>query len=217
MPFTTSEALVVFKAEADNWGLLEKGYRFETDNSTRRNGWCTVPTRVLGLSRQSIQHTTKEEVVNTMRHEIAHALHFEWCVDNNINYLERVPQFRRGKLVYVRKIKPHGREWKRFAIMTGAKAKATSKQTANNTAVGNWRVVIVKNGRVEDTQSNCQRFLKSMPMRYPTGRKDAVGHLYLVRGRDWSQATSGERCVNTLKFYQKPNVPTNFDNLTLSS
>lgn len=217
MPFTISEALTVFKAEADKYGLLDKGYRFETDNSTRRNGWCTVPTRILGLSRRSIQHTTKEEVVDTMRHEIAHALHYEWCVDNNIDYFERRAHIRRGKIVWVRVIPPHGPQWKRFARMTGAQAKATTKETKNNTAVGNWRVVIVKDGKVEDTQSNCQRFLKRMHQRYVTGRKDVCGHLYLVRGSDWSQATAGKRCVNTLKFYQKPNVPANFGNLTLSS
>ena len=217
MPFTINEARVVAKDEMDKWGLLDKGWTYTTDKSTNRHGWVQVPRCTLGLSTVSIQHCSKEEVVDTIRHEIAHALHYQYCVEHNINYMERKYQrTRNGRGRWVRVIPPHGAGWKRFAAMTGATGKAASK-TNGNTAVGNWRIVIVKDGTVEDADSNCQRFLKNLGRRYVTGRKDVLGCLYLVKGKDWSQTVSGDRCVNTLKFYQKPNVETRFDNLTLSS
>ena len=214
--FTISEVKALTLDELTKWELT--GWTFKTDNRTTRHGWCDTMRKVVGVSTESIKHCDDDSLLDTILHEVSHALHYKWCCDNGINYNERVYQRGKyGKGRWVRKIPPHGRQWKQFAAMVGANPQATTSTKDTSTAISNWRVVIVRNTTVEDTHSNCQRFLKNMKRRYVTGRKDVIGCLYLVNGKDWSQTVSGQRCVNTLKFYQKPNIETKFDYLTLST
>jgi hypothetical protein len=214
--FTLSQAKAICEAEMDKYGLLVKGWKFSTDNSKGRHGWMSSKNKVVGLSLSSIKHNDDAEIVDTMRHEIAHALHYEWCVDNGIEYHGYTLKYtRRGKMQRSRNIKPHGREWKRFAAMTGCNGKATSKGRAP-ADLTNWRAVVVKNGTVEDTGTGCQRFLVRVKNRYVSGRKDMMGFMYLVNGSHWLNVTTGKRDVNSLTFYQEKHKPVRFTNLSLS-
>lgn len=214
--YSVSDVRAIAFAEMDKWGLVAKGWTFTLDNTKSRHGACSPNKKLLKLSRSSLEHNPDSDVVDTIRHEIAHALHFEWCVDNGINYYEREARWtRRGKVSYVRKIPPHGKQWKVFARKVGATDKAASKGYAPaNTK--NWRAVIIKNGTVEDGGVGCQRFLTRVENRYPSGRRDACGFMYLVNGTDWLNVTEGKRDVNTLNFYQKQHVPAQLGTLSLA-
>ena len=55
-------------------GLTDQGWVFELDNSKRRMGVCKYTKKVIGLSKNLCVHATDEKVVDTILHEIAHAL-----------------------------------------------------------------------------------------------------------------------------------------------
>lgn len=209
--FDIASAKAICLTEMSTWGLVSKGWTFATDSRTTRHGWCAPAKKIIGLSRISIKHNSDEDVIDTIRHEIAHALHYEHCVDNNIEYGARKWTGRK----WVRKIRPHGPQWQRFARMVGANPQATSNEKAAPTTSSAWRAVVVKNGILEDTGAGCQRFLKNLHTRYMRGRKDMIGHMYLVDGSHWNQVVEGKRSPTALRFYQAPNRSTQFTDLTL--
>lgn len=58
-------------------GLLQQGWRFEWDNAKRRAGCCKHRTKRITLSRHYVALNVEknhEDVVDTILHEIAHAL-----------------------------------------------------------------------------------------------------------------------------------------------
>ncbi len=58
----------------DKHGLLVKGWVFEFDNAKRRFGVCNYTDRVIGLSKALTELNDEEKVIDTILHEIAHAL-----------------------------------------------------------------------------------------------------------------------------------------------
>lgn len=54
--------------------LIQRGWVFEFDNAKRRLGNCSHARRRISLSRHYIPLLTKEEIKDTILHEIAHAL-----------------------------------------------------------------------------------------------------------------------------------------------
>jgi predicted SprT family Zn-dependent metalloprotease len=75
-------------------GLVREGWRFEWDRAKRRFGRCSFKRKLLTMSWELVGLNEKEEVLDTIRHEVAHAL----C----------------GKNV------GHGEKWKRIAKELGA-------------------------------------------------------------------------------------------------
>ena len=55
-------------------GLLDKGWSFEFDNAKRRFGVCKYRSQVIGLSKPLTLANDETRVVDTILHEIAHAL-----------------------------------------------------------------------------------------------------------------------------------------------
>lgn len=55
-------------------GLLVKGWKFEWSNKKRSYGTCNYGLRTISLSTYLTIACTKEQVINTILHEIAHAL-----------------------------------------------------------------------------------------------------------------------------------------------
>jgi predicted SprT family Zn-dependent metalloprotease len=55
-------------------GLVAMGWTFKFDNAKRRFGVCRYRSRVIGLSRELTLLNSEAEVVDTILHEIAHAL-----------------------------------------------------------------------------------------------------------------------------------------------
>lgn len=55
-------------------GLLEKGWKFGFDNAKRRNGACEYGIKTIWLSRHYVKLNSEELIIDTILHEIAHAL-----------------------------------------------------------------------------------------------------------------------------------------------
>ena len=76
-------------------GLLNDGWKFKFDNAFRRFGRCNYTRKTITLSKRLVLINEQDKVVDTILHEIAHAL----C------------GFEAG----------HGSEWKETCIRIGAK------------------------------------------------------------------------------------------------
>jgi predicted SprT family Zn-dependent metalloprotease len=55
-------------------GLLEKGWRFKLANGKRLMGECIYGRNEIRISRWLITMGTDEEILDTLRHEVAHAV-----------------------------------------------------------------------------------------------------------------------------------------------
>jgi hypothetical protein len=55
-------------------GLAAQGWRFELDNARRRFGLCRTNRKVIQVSKHLARLNTLERVLQTVLHEIAHAL-----------------------------------------------------------------------------------------------------------------------------------------------
>ena len=75
--------------------LIDKGWTFKYDNAVKRFGVCRFRSKTIGLSRKLVLLNDKEQVMDTILHEIAHA----------------IAGHKAG----------HGIEWKRVCIQIGAK------------------------------------------------------------------------------------------------
>jgi predicted SprT family Zn-dependent metalloprotease len=58
----------------DEHGLLDKHWYFEFDNAKRRAGMCDGGAKRISLSKHITKLNSEREVINTILHEIAHAL-----------------------------------------------------------------------------------------------------------------------------------------------
>lgn len=61
-------------AEMDKYHLISKGWTFRFDNARRRFGLCRYTTKTIYLSRHLVGMNAEAEVLNIIRHEVAHAL-----------------------------------------------------------------------------------------------------------------------------------------------
>jgi predicted SprT family Zn-dependent metalloprotease len=57
----------------EQYGLIEKGWKFQWDHAQTRLGVCKHSRKVIAFS-QNFDHIGREEIEDTIRHEIAHAL-----------------------------------------------------------------------------------------------------------------------------------------------
>jgi len=55
-------------------GLIERGWSFEFDNAKSRYGSCKHISKRITLSQYMLPHMKDEDIVDTILHEIAHAL-----------------------------------------------------------------------------------------------------------------------------------------------
>ena len=72
-----SEVRSMARDEMDKWGLREIGWKFEINSTIRKLGYCSYQKQTLYVSSHHIKHDTEEEILDTIRHEIAHALHYQ--------------------------------------------------------------------------------------------------------------------------------------------
>lgn len=94
-------------------GLLEKGWKFGFDNAKRRNGACEYGIKTIWLSRHYVKLNTEELIVDTILHEIAHAL---------------TPDDR-----------GHGRSWKLKCAEIGAMPVAVKRSMGVKQVEGAWK------------------------------------------------------------------------------
>jgi predicted SprT family Zn-dependent metalloprotease len=204
--FSHSETRAIAQAEMSKWGLTDRGWKFVIDNAKTRNGQCSYTKKTISLTTGRIDHDSKEDVVHTIRHEIAHVLHYFEYVDagRKSEFFARKRQYtRRMQVRLVRIVKPHGEEWKRIARKVGVDNPSyASKSNAPVATMQKWRVVIVTSHEVDDAGYGRGRFVKQMSLRAIRGRRDTKGKLHLVNGQDWKAYTDGRKSLNQLQFFQ---------------
>jgi predicted SprT family Zn-dependent metalloprotease len=120
--------------------LPNMGWTFQLDNSVKQFGVCRYCTRVISMSRHLIQLNNEEQVLDTILHEIAHAL---------------TPRAH------------HGYEWKMACIRIGAKPeRCYTTETVNTPTLryqatcGNCNKTYGRAKRVNNAQKRsctCQR------------------------------------------------------------
>jgi len=96
-------------------GLAQRGWIFQWDNAKRRFGVCKYRSRVIGLSKPLTEANDYVEVVDTILHEIAHA----------------IAGYAAG----------HGPEWKKVCIRIGAKPERCYTDEDVVTIAGKYRAV----------------------------------------------------------------------------
>lgn len=72
MDLVTAERLTLETMRTE--GLLETGWTFRWDDARRRFGCCRYDRKRITLSRHLTALNSRDEVVNTIRHEVAHAI-----------------------------------------------------------------------------------------------------------------------------------------------
>jgi len=60
--------------EMTKWGLTQIGWRFAFNRRRCGLGLCSYSNKTIYLSAIYVNHNTESDVLNTIRHEIAHAL-----------------------------------------------------------------------------------------------------------------------------------------------
>jgi predicted SprT family Zn-dependent metalloprotease len=100
MDITVESVRLMCLAEMNKWGLLTgpNPWRYGTANSRRFLGICYGKRRVIKMSKFFFDKVSPAQIVDTIRHEIAHALDFK----------------RNGS-------SSHGPKWKAIAVEVGAK------------------------------------------------------------------------------------------------
>lgn len=103
---TTDKALALARRELDRWGFESLPVRLTNARRTLGNCWWIRQDgkyypKVIGLSRHWIAVASDEELIDTIKHEVAHACAIEYASD-------------RG----------HGLVWKAWAQLLGARPEA---------------------------------------------------------------------------------------------
>lgn len=96
-------------------GLAQKGWTFEFDNAKRRFGVCRFRSKRIGLSKPLTEANDYVQVVDTILHEIAHAI--------------------AGHAA------GHGPEWKKVCIRIGAKPERCYSSEDTTIIAGKYRAV----------------------------------------------------------------------------
>lgn len=72
MNLITAKSLAITKMKEH--GLYKKGWKFQYDNAKLRFGQCDCYNKIIRLSKYLVELNDKGEVLDTILHEIAHAL-----------------------------------------------------------------------------------------------------------------------------------------------
>lgn len=99
----------------DEHGLLEQGWKFELDTTKMRIGSCSHRKKRITVSMWYLEKSSDAEILDTILHEIAHALLPEGVED-------------------------HGWEWKDMALRVGATPERLAGEGAVSSAKPNYRI-----------------------------------------------------------------------------
>jgi predicted SprT family Zn-dependent metalloprotease len=190
--YTTAELIAVANQEMIKW-LPNKGWTFVTGEHISRLGHCNSKRKEIMVSLNFNRYNDKRIMRETVLHEIAHALVFEWIKDSKIT----------------RRISAHGWEWKRFAMKVGATPRASVR--CNNPVrdekreTYKWLLVYIDGNTVVPTQTRKSRFSRSMEGTWLRGKKRATyNNLYMVEHAEWEKVVSEQMEADKLAFHQSP-------------
>lgn len=74
MKLTTTETFKIAAELLNKHGLLDRGWYIIFDNAKRRLGRCSFRDKEIRISKNYLEILNKEEIIDTILHEIAHAL-----------------------------------------------------------------------------------------------------------------------------------------------
>jgi predicted SprT family Zn-dependent metalloprotease len=204
---TESQFKSIAKAEMVKWGLGD--WNFKMDNSCTRLGYCDFNKKIICVSRKHMESDEPAHVIDTIRHEIAHGVHYLRRGDDL-----KKRDWKNGR--WVRRIKPHGREWKAIAREVGCTPKATAKSNARSTSSAAYYMVAVVNDKIEELRPYLRKPSMSLKGRLLRGRKSTLDKLFFVDGGDFDRYKKGLIGADSLTFYQEvgnPNTGVVFKNL----
>lgn len=135
-------------------------------------GYCELRNKKIVLSKWMIENCSEYQILDTLRHEVAHALA---GVELSAN----------GRRIV------HGKTWKSFARLVGAKPKATVSSAELGIKVepkeSKYKIIYCnKNGIIENV-SSCNRKLKELGYREMANRPETEGNLWHVLTEDFNQ------------------------------
>lgn len=142
------DAIRLTNAELQKWGLNDWTLKFN-NRLTRALGRCLFSKNTIELQTRFVKENTEAMVLDTIRHEIAHAL----------------AGHKAG----------HGYEWKMWAIKVGANPEATV-DAGSVTLTRKYQLAFVKNGKYErlDCFSDRKCNLKNKMLK---GRSETLNQL----------------------------------------
>ena len=108
----TTEAKTMIAAAMREHGLLDEGWTWKWDRGVRRMGCCHYGPRRLTFSRALFERNTPERCLDTVLHEIAHAL-----VGHSAG---------------------HGPRWKAMVASIGGTPRACFTESDTNTVPAKW-------------------------------------------------------------------------------
>lgn len=191
MPLDTIHAIA--EAELKKWGLDEKGWTHKFMNYKDAMGKCHFNDKFISSSLYYIENGLEPEcIVDTIRHEIAHAL------DGAMTFS------RTGRWM------AHGVTWRRWAIKVGAIPRATKVATGfvkpeADIKDTKWAMVLVKGDDIDFIRWS-PRFLTRMYARYIPTIPNSSGKLYLVDTGDYKEYVAGNKPLSELELWnENPN------------
>lgn len=142
------------------WGLLARGWKFEIADvvagRTTVLGYCDERTFTITLQRSHVELSSEEMVMNTIKHEIAHAM--VGC--------------RNG----------HNAKWKRAARMIGANPESCANRgdLTDEYIKENYKyqLCLVENGVIIERLRMYQKRRSNMEGRYINGRPETTDKLF---------------------------------------
>ena len=192
LPNETIQAIA--DAELEKHGLAQKGWTHSLIDEGPRNrmGYCSSAKKQIVSNSHYIKYgLCAEQIVDTIRHEIAHAL------DGGARYS------RGGRRMV------HDARWRMLAMHVGANPRATGDMTgyeapASAIPVTKWMMVLIDKDYTLTEIRPVKRFLKDMDRRYISnrGKKRTLGNLYLVLTSHWKAYKEGRMAAHRLEFWQ---------------
>ena len=199
--YSTAELIAVANQEMIKW-LPNKGWKFVTGEHISRLGHCSPRKKEIMVSLNFNRHNDKAIMLDTILHEIAHALVYEWKWENGIT----------------RRIQSHGWEWKRLAIKVGARPRASVR--CNNPVREEkrenyeWMMVYINGNKVVSTDVRKSRFTRNLKDVYLRGKKRmTLGNIYMVKVAEWDKVANDEMDTCYLTFHQSPTTVKRFNGL----
>jgi len=201
--YSTAELIAVANQEMIKW-LPNKGWKFVTGEHISRLGHCDSKRKEIMVSLNFNRYNDKRIMLDTILHEIAHALVYEWMWEDGITS----------------KVHAHGWEWRRFAVKVGAVPQASVR--CNNPVRDvkresyKWLMVHVDGDKATPTEIRKSRFGKDLSRSYLPGNKRAtLGKLYMVELAKWKKFIGGEIQSSTLPLHRSPKTVKFVDNLVV--
>ena len=201
---SSDSALAYAERELSRWGLSEKGWTANLLAGRGFLGKCRHTNRTISINEHHIEYDLKEHVIDTILHEIAHALHYHHYADNG-----RVREYLKKNLRTGRRlVPPHGKEWKQFARLVGCNPSRTGKSVIREKVKALWTMVILHDDGNIEPYTTYGRFASCLKNAWIRGRKaETVGRLYAVETAMLDRVIAGSMPVNNLRMYQEnPNV-----------